>query len=108
MAAIAPRRTQCDDGAAIHAWGVVGLCIHNIIIITTHQRETTPMFTKIAIALALAFAPGSITGALAATTKKPKVTQGQSLYDLHRQVRRDTATHDFRSRKTKTKKPAGQ
>src|SRR5262249_1843689 len=74
---------------------------------TTHQRETTPMFTKIAIALALAFALGSTTGALAATTKKPKVAQGQSLYDLHSQVRRDTSTHDFRSRKTKTKKPAG-
>ena len=39
---------------------------------------------------------GSPTGALTATTKKPKVAQGQSPYDLQNQIRRDTYTHDFK------------
>ena len=69
------------------------------------------MFTKIAIALALAFALGSPTGALAATKKKPKVTRNQDLYEQSAKIHRDTYTHDFRGRKTKTtktKKTAGQ
>ena len=59
------------------------------------------MFMKIAIVLALAL--GTTTGALAAT-KKPKVTQSQSVYDLSDKIRRDTYMHDFRGRKAKTKK----
>src|SRR5262249_19791036 len=60
---------------------------------STSNGEMTTMFMKITIGLALALT--TTTGALAASKKKPKITQNP--YDLSNQIRRDTYTSDFRA-----------